>query len=124
MTLLRGVRGKPELENVGFNVERNQHLYWLTEEGYLIAQDVTCQYEFVQTTHCEQCGGTYIVIAHLNRGGQGLSELVSVCQQCRQRANFVFDISNTIYQTWWANQLGPLYIKQYDGPPREPHHPR
>jgi hypothetical protein len=104
----------------GCNPHRDEYLYWLTEDGYIIAQDITCQQEYVQQTPCPHCGGSLIVMAHLNRGGQGLSELVALCRDCRQRANFIFDISNEVYQTWWAEQLGDLYICQYDGPPREP----
>jgi len=113
---------QPPPSNVpaGYNPNRNEYLYWWTEDGYLIAQDVVCQYEYVQNMPCPHCGGTLAVVAHLNRAGQGLSELVALCRDCRQRANFIFDISNETYQTWWAEQLGPLYIEQYDGPPREP----
>jgi hypothetical protein len=107
----------------GYNLNRDEHLYWRTEEGYLIAQDVTCQHEYIQVMPCEHCGGSLVVIAHLNRSGQGLSELVAMCRDCHQRANFIFDISNEVYQSWWADQLGTLYVQQYDGPPREPHHP-
>jgi hypothetical protein len=107
----------------GYNPNRDEHLYWLTEEGYIIAQDVACQHDYVEQIMCQHCGGQLIVAAHLNRSGQGLSELVALCSECRQRDNFIFDISNDVYQTWWAEQLGPLYIQQYDGPPREPHNP-
>jgi hypothetical protein len=110
-------------DEVGYNPDRDEHLYWLTKEGYIIAQDVTCQHEYISETPCPHCGGELVVIAHLNRGGQGLSELVAVCRACRQRANFIFDISNEVYQVWWAEQLGALYIQQYDGPPRVPHRP-
>ncbi len=58
--------------------------------------------------------------AHINRAGQGLSELVALCGDCRKRSSYIFDISNEVFQTWWADQLGPLYVRQYDGPPREP----
>jgi hypothetical protein len=104
----------------GYNPNRDEHLYWLTEDGYIIAQDETCQQEYVQQMPCPHCGGSLMVMAHLNRGGQGLSELVALCHDCRQRANFIFDISNEVYQAWWAEQLGDLYICQYDGPPRKP----
>ncbi|NDJ77719.1 MAG: hypothetical protein GYB65_15815 [Chloroflexi bacterium] len=107
-------------EQVGFNPNRDDCLFWYTEEGYIIAQDVTCQHEYIQDTACPTCGGELVVIAHLNRGGQGLSELVAICRDCKARTNFIFDISNDVYQEWWAEQLGPLYVRQYDGPPREP----
>lgn len=109
---------------VGYNPRRDRHLYWLTEDGYIIAQDVSCQYEYVQETPCVHCGGQMKVIAHLNRGGQGLSELVAFCQSCHKRSSTIFDISNDAYQTWWAEQLGSLYIKQFDGPPRAPWNPQ
>ncbi len=110
----------PSNEALGHNPDRTEYLFWYTEEGYIIAQDNTCQHEYIQMTPCPSCGGKLRVIAHLNRGGQGLSELVTVCQNCRYTVNFIFDISNDVYQKWWADQLGPLYIRQYDGPPREP----
>jgi hypothetical protein len=108
---------------VGYNPHRNEYLYWYTEEGYIIAQDVLCQHEYIEQTPCPHCGGTLAVVAHLNRGGQGLSELVAMCPQCRQRVNIIFDISNEVYQAWWAEQLGPLYFQQYDEPPRVPYSP-
>lgn len=110
-------------EVIGYNPNRTEQLYWLTEDGYLIAQDVNCQYEYVEAIGCPHCEGQLVVAAHLNRSGQGLSELVAVCNQCGKRANFIFDISNDVYQTWWAEQLGPLYVKQFDDPPRTPHRP-
>lgn len=109
-----------EEEEVGYNPGRDETLFWLTEEGYIIAHDVTCQHEYVEGTPCAECGGPLTVIAHLNRGGQGLSELVAMCKECHTRTSFVFDISNDVYQAWWAEQLGTLYVLQYDGPPREP----
>jgi 5-methylcytosine-specific restriction endonuclease McrA len=108
---------------IGYNPNRTEHLYWLTEEGYIIAQDVVCQHAYVEETACPACGGQLKTVAHINRGGQGLSELVAVCTHCHQRANFIFDISNEVYQMWWAEQLGPLYVQQFDGPPREPYAP-
>ncbi len=107
-------------DTLGHNPDRDDTLFWYTEEGYIVAQDNTCQHEYIQMTPCPSCGGNLRVIAHLNRGGQGLSEMVTVCQNCRHAVNFIFDISNVVYQNWWADQLGPLYIRQYDGPPREP----
>ncbi|MBN1680301.1 MAG: hypothetical protein JW966_08405 [Anaerolineae bacterium] len=107
---------------IGFNPARDEYLYWLTQDGYIIAQDAACQYEYVQTTVCPHCNDApLIVMAHLNRAGQGLSEMVAICPNCRERSNFIFDISNDVYQTWWAEQLGSLYVQQYDGPPREPY---
>ncbi|MBN1565377.1 MAG: hypothetical protein JXA10_16140 [Anaerolineae bacterium] len=107
-------------DEVGFNIRRDEYLYWRTEEGYIIAQDVTCQYDYVQNAGCTACGHELRIAAHLNRAGQGLSELVAICPQCHTRANFIFDISNDVYQTWWESQLGSLYVRQYDGPARTP----
>jgi len=108
------------LQEVGYNARRDEYLYWLTADGYIIAQDVNCQHEYVQMSPCPHCGGTLKIMAHINRAGQGLSEIVALCPACHQRANFIFDISNDVYQAWWADQLGPLYLRQYDGDPREP----
>jgi hypothetical protein len=108
------------LQEVGYNAQRDEYLYWLTADGYIIAQDVNCQHEYVQESPCPHCGGTLKIVAHINRAGQGLSEIVALCTTCRQRANFIFDISNEVYQVWWADQLGPLYLRQYEGDPREP----
>jgi hypothetical protein len=117
-------QGQDQAEHpVGYNPNRTEHLYWLTEDGYVIAEDMVCQHEYVAAVGCPHCGGKLVVAAHLNRGGQGLSELVAICEDCRQRANFIFDISNEVYQRWLADQLGPLYVKQFDGPPRTPHEP-
>jgi hypothetical protein len=109
----------PELPP-GYNPNRDKYLFWLTEEGYVIAQDIACQQEYIEETPCPQCSGSLVVVAHLNRAGQGLSELVTVCHDCHARYSFIFDISNDVYQTWWAAQLGPLYIQQHDGPGRAP----
>jgi hypothetical protein len=113
----------PASPTIGYNPRRDEHLFWWTQDGYIVAQDVNCQYEYVTDTPCPRCGGSLHVMAHINRAGQGLSELVAVCQQCHVRGSFIFDISNEIFQTWWAEQLGPMYVRQYDGPPREPHSP-
>ncbi len=118
-----GHAGREDAEQIGVNPHRDGYLYWFTEEGYIIAQDVACQHEYVQAARCPECGGALATVAHLNRGGQGLSEIVALCRGCRARQTFIFDISNAVYQAWWAEQLGPLYIEQYDGPPREPFAP-
>ncbi|NLX08986.1 MAG: hypothetical protein GXY36_04975 [Chloroflexi bacterium] len=122
--LRRKQAAEPDLDvSVGYNPDRDDYLFWLTEEGYVIAQDELCMQEYVEQATCSECGGSLVVIAHLNRGGQGLTELVVVCQGCRQRYNVIFDISNDVYQRWWKNLLGPLYICQHDGPARQPCHP-
>lgn len=108
---------------VGYNPDRDAYLFWYTEDGYIIAQDVMSQYEYIADCTCGACGGAFKVVAHLNRAGQGLSEMVAICQDCGQRANFIFDISNDVFQSWWAEQLGALYIRQFDGPPRTPYSP-
>jgi hypothetical protein len=116
----KATRNEQTNSTVGYNPKRDECLFWLTEEGYIIAQDVNCQHEYVNATLCPHCGGPLRIVAHINRGGQGLSELVAMCEECRQRSSFIFDISNEVFQTWWAEQLGPLYVRQYDDPPREP----
>jgi hypothetical protein len=108
----------------GTNPYRDEFLFWLTREGYIIAEDITCQHEYVQAMACPHCGGELTVVALLNRAGQGLSEVVSLCHDCRARTNVIFDISNDVYQAWWAAQLGDMYVQQYDGPPRVPVQPR
>lgn len=112
----------PELPP-GYNPNRDDYLFWLTEEGYVIAHDIACQQEYVDETPCPQCDGSLVVVAHINRAGQGLSELVAMCHHCHTRYSFIFDISNEVYQAWWAEQLGSLYIQQYDGKPRAPIEP-
>ncbi len=102
------------------NPFRDEYLYSLTPEGYIIAYDIASQNAYVEHTSCEACGGELAVIAVLNRAGQGLSEMVAFCRDCKTRTSFLFDISNVVYQSWWADQLGDLYIQQYDGTPREP----
>lgn len=107
----------------GRNPYRDEYLFWYTEDGYIIAQDVLSQYEYVQSVPCPDCDGTLRIMAHLNRAGQGLSEMVTICRDCHYSVNFIFDISNEVYQQWWAEQLGSLYIVQYEGDPRQPHSP-
>jgi hypothetical protein len=116
-------REEQAVSEIGYNPKRDEYLFWLTEEGYITAQDVNCQYEYINQTPCPNCGGLLRIVAHINRAGQGLSELVAMCGHCRQRTSLIFDISNEVFQAWWAEQLGPLYVRQYDGPPREPYAP-
>ena len=110
-------------DEIGFNAHRDHALYWWTKERYIIAQDVMCQYDYVQNSHCAECGGGLHIAAHLNRAGQGLSELVAICTECSKRTTFIIDISNDVYQAWWAGQLGSLYVRQYEESPREPFSP-
>ena len=115
----------PDREDVpvGFNPARDGYLYWRTEEGYIIAEDTACQYDYVSQAGCRNCGGKLVTLAQLNRGGQGLVELVAICPSCRERHNFIFDISNQAYQQWWADQLGENYVCQFEGAPRAPFSP-
>lgn len=106
-----------------YNAKRDEHLFWHTPEGYIIAQDILCQSEYVENHPCPACGNELRIVAHLNRGGQGLSELVTVCVNCRYSLNFIFDISNDVYQQWWAEQTGDTYFRQFDGEPRRPDSP-
>ncbi len=108
---------------IGYNTRRDENLFWRTQDGYIIAQDVNCQHDYVTERPCESCGGPLRVVAHINRAGQGLSEIVAMCGECRQRTSFIFDISNDVFQTWWAEQLGALYVRQFDDAPREPFAP-
>jgi hypothetical protein len=118
-------RSKPEQPSptIGYNTRRNEYLFWRTEDGYIIAQDVNCQHDYVNQTPCAACGGPLRIVAHINRAGQGLSEIVAMCGECRERTSFIFDISNEVFQTWWAEQLGALYVRQFDDEPREPFAP-
>lgn len=121
------VAGRPGLEEKDlppdYNPDRDETLFWWTEDGYIIAHDQACQLEYVAMCACAECGGTLAVIAQINRAWQGLNEVVAVCRRCRARYSFIFDISNAVYQAWWARQLGELYVPQYDGPPRTPYEP-
>lgn len=111
------------MDDFGYNPYRDEYLYWYTEEGYIIAQDITSMTEFVQMTGCPRCQNALRVVAKLNREGQGLVEFVCLCSHCRQITNIIFDISNEVYQQWWADQMGELYMVSFEGQPRFPHHP-
>ncbi len=102
------------------NPSRTESLFALTKEGYVIAEDIACQYEFAETEPCPHCDGPLKVLAQINRASQGLNELVCACRQCGRRSSIIFDVSNNVYQDWMAEQLGDLYIRNYDGPPRRP----
>ena len=120
---MRQPEAEPASSTIGYNAQRDKYLFWRTKEGYIIAQDVNCQHDYVSRTPCESCGGPLRVVAHINRAGQGLSEIVVMCEECRQRTSFIFDTSNDVFQAWWSEQLGPLYVRQYDEAPREPFTP-
>ncbi len=105
-------------EDASFNPKRTDELFAQTTDGYIIAQDIGCQYEFIATRVCGNCHGTLIPVAQLNRAFQGLNEVVTICEDCGQRHSFIFDISNDVYQSWWAERMGENYVQAYDGPPR------
>lgn len=101
-----------------FNPNRTADLFALTADGYVIAQDINCQYEFIEQHRCSNCDGDLMPIAQINRAFQGLNEVVTVCPNCGARYSFIFDISNDVYQRWWADRMGESYIRAYDGTPR------
>lgn len=102
------------------NPNRTADLYNLTEDNYIIAQDIRCQYELVESQPCHHCQGKLLTVAQINRAFQGLNELVAVCSRCTTHYTFIFDISNDDYQTWWAERMGDNYVRMYDGAPRKP----
>ena len=51
---------------------------------------------------------------------RSLSSSRRCCAECSQRYSFIFDISNEVYQRWWADQMGENYVRLYDGKPRQP----
>jgi hypothetical protein len=106
-------------EELGYNPNRTPELYALTSEGYIIAQDIACQYEYIGMQHTDD-GETLRPMAHLNRAFQGLSEIVAVSEVSGRVVSFIFDISNEVFQTWWAERLGDHYERAYDGQPRTP----
>lgn len=102
----------------GYNPNRTVDLFALTTDGYIIAQDIICQNEYVEAQQCENCGHELTIIANINRAFQGLNEVVTVCRNCGNHQNFIFDISNEVYQGWWAERMGDLYVRTYEGKPR------
>lgn len=112
---------QPPDDDPTINPARTSDLYRLTAEGYIIAQDIACQYDYANTAaHCPTCGSSLRVAAQLNRAAQGLNEMVCLCTNCGQRHSLIFDVSNDVYQLWLAGQLGDLYIRNYEGEPRRP----
>ncbi len=125
MRFLRRIFGRQresqaDIRDATVNPNRTEDLFQLTKEGYVIAQDIASQYEYVEMQPCPHCDGPLKVAAQLNRASQGLNELVCACQRCQRRSSIIFDVSNEVYQGWMARQLGHLYIRNYDGPPRKP----
>lgn len=107
-------------EALGYNPNRTIDLFALTKEGgYIIAQDIACQHEYILTQTCPDCGQNLTPIAQINRSFQGLSEVVAVCPN-GAHFSFIFDISNETYQSWLAEQLGYEYEHPFDVTPREP----
>lgn len=102
----------------GFNVHRTSELFDLTADGFIIAQDIACQYEYIATQRCPETGKRLRVIAQINRSFQGLNEVVAISLGTGKQYNFIFDISNDIYQEWWAETMGTAYVRQFDGPGR------
>lgn len=101
-----------------YNPNRTEDLYALTPEGYIIAQDIACQKEYVEMHCCPVSNQPLRLVAQINRAFQGLTELVAISLATGERYSFIFDISNEVYQSWLAGQMGDLYENLYDGPPR------
>ncbi len=106
-------------EALGYNPNRTPDLFAETQDGYIIAQDIASQHEFVLQQRTED-GYALMPIANINRSFQGLSEMVAICPVNGERYSFIFDISNTVYQQWMHQQLGDLYERNYAGEPRSP----
>lgn len=107
-------------EALGYNPQRTLDLFALTTDGYIIAQDIVCQHEFIDAQPCPNCNrhGALVAIASINRSFQGLNEVVTLCRRCAYRQSFIFDISNDVYQGWLADRMGDLYMRPFDGPAR------
>jgi hypothetical protein len=103
----------------GFNPHRTDDLFALTADGFIIAQDIVCQYEFVNAQRCPETGKRLKIIAQINRAFQGLNEVVTISLGTGKQHNFIFDISNDVYQSWWAELMGDSYVRQFDGPARK-----
>jgi hypothetical protein len=108
---------QPE-QDPGYNPNRTRELFAITADGYILAQDIRCQYEFIEQQRCSTCQHEIVPIAQLNRAFQGLNEVVTICPNCGEHYSFIFDISNEVYQNWWAERMGDMYFRTYDGPPR------
>lgn len=108
----------------GRNPNRTPDLFALTTDGYIVAEDIACQYEYVALQRCPETGAPLRVVAQINRAYQGLNELVAISEGTGKAHSFIFDISNDVYQTWWQQTLGDLYVRPFDGPPRAPNRRR
>lgn len=113
-----GLLSPKRREQLGFNPNRTIDLFALTHDGYIIAQDIASQHEYVLDQRTEE-GFPIMPIAHINRSFQGLSEIVAICGQNGERFSFIFDISNTVYQDWLQDQMGELYEVNYEGSSRK-----
>jgi ribosomal protein S27AE len=102
------------------NPNRTADLYVRTAEGYLIAQDIACQYDYANFITCPDCGSGVRVAAHIDRASEGLNALFYECMRCAFRTDVLFDISNEVYQAWLSGLLGDLYTRHFEGPPRVP----
>lgn len=103
----------------GYNPGRTADLFAFTTDGYIIAQDIACQQDYVAAQRCPVSGRPLVIIAQINRAFQGLNEIVALSPATGERYSFIFDISNDVYQRWWAQQMGEAYERLYDGPPRQ-----
>ncbi|HLV36271.1 MAG TPA: hypothetical protein VKY59_14185 [Spirillospora sp.] len=104
----------------GYNPNRTPDLFALTYDGYIIAQDIVCQQEYVAMHRCPVSGEPLRVIAQINRAFQGLNEVVALSPATGERYSFIFDISNDVYQMWWADRMGDLYEPLHECEPRQP----
>lgn len=103
------------------NPQRTPALFRHTPEGYIIAEDISSQYDYVKyNAACPACRGLLRVTAHISRATRGLSEIRCECRICHHPTILLFDISNTAYQRWLASLMGDLYTRHYAGPPRHP----
>jgi hypothetical protein len=111
-------RSRTENSDPAVNPNRNADLFTLTTDGYIIAQDIASQQEYIDLMRCPDCGAPLTSIAHINRAFQGLNEIVVICIDCGAHGSFIFDISNEVYQNWWEARMGEAYVRAYDGQPR------
>lgn len=104
--------------DLGYNPNRTADLFALTPDGYIIAQDIACQHEYIDMHHCPVSDMPLRIVAQINRAFQGLTEIVAISPATGERYSFIFDISNDVYQMWLADEMGALYERDYDGPGR------
>jgi hypothetical protein len=102
---------------LGYNPNRTIDLFAFTPDGYIIAQDIACQYEYVLALGAEE-DRVITPIAHINRAFQGLSEIVAIDRNSGEYHSFIFDISNAVYQSWLTDYMNHQPDAAYDGPVR------